>query len=107
MTRLPLSGRALVFDVIEDQAYHQRRHGSTRLDGQRLPLRRLHRVGVVRLGEQIELVCRGLARHGHLPDSRHESPMLRPSPEIAMGYGCPGEGSPGYQAQQDRRAEHP
>ncbi len=37
-------------------------------------------VGVVRLGEQIELVCRGLARHGHLPDSCRESPMLRSNP---------------------------
>jgi hypothetical protein len=30
-----------------------------------------------RSGEQIELLCRRLARHGHLPDSYRESPMLR------------------------------
>lgn len=52
----------IVVDLIEDQAYNQLRHGSTHLDGQHLPLRRLHRVGVLRLGEQIELACRGLAR---------------------------------------------
>ncbi len=37
--------------------------------------------------EQIELICRGLARHGPPPDSRREDPMLRPNPPIAMGWG--------------------
>src|ERR1700730_8605216 len=45
-----------------------------------------------RVAEQIELTCIAVrmavsgrrARHGHLPDSRRESPMLRLNPAIAM-----------------------
>src|SRR5258708_3071422 len=61
-----------------------------RLGGQRLPLRRLRR-GVGRVAEQIELTCiavrmavSGRRAHGHLPDSRRESPMLSLNPAIAM-----------------------
>jgi len=54
-------------------------------------LRRLRR-GVGRMAEQIELACIAVrmamsgrrARHGHLPDSCRESPMLRLNPAIAM-----------------------
>src|SRR5882672_5506179 len=60
------------------------------LRGQRLPLRRLRRGGG-RVAEQIELTCiavrmavSGRRAHGHLPDSRRESPMLRLNPAIAM-----------------------
>jgi hypothetical protein len=62
-----------------------------RLGEQRLPLRRLRRGGG-RVAEQIELTCIAVrtamsgrrARHGHLPDSCRESPMLRLNPAIAM-----------------------
>src|SRR5712664_3058934 len=60
------------------------------LRGQRLPLRRLRRGGG-RVADQIELTCiavrmavSGRRAHGHLPDSRRESPMLRLNPAIAM-----------------------
>jgi len=51
---LPLHD-TLAVDVIEDQADHQLRHRPTRLGGQRLPLRRLYRLDVVRLREQASL----------------------------------------------------
>jgi hypothetical protein len=45
-----------------------------------------------RVAEQIELTCIAVrmtvsgrrARHGHFPDSRRESPMLRLNPAISM-----------------------
>lgn len=70
------AGRAVAVDLIENQADNLLRHWSTRLGGQRLPIRPLHRLGVVQLREQIELACRGPARRGHLPYSSRESPML-------------------------------
>src|SRR4029077_7095198 len=76
--------------VAEEQANHQLRQRMARLGGQRLPLRRLRR-GVGRGAEQIEMTCiavrmavSGRRAHGHLPDSRRESPMLRWNPAIAM-----------------------
>jgi len=71
-------------DMVEDQADHQPRQRLARSLRQRLPSRHRQCPAVLRVGEQIELVCRGLARHGHLLDSPRESPMLRPSPAIAM-----------------------
>src|ERR1700693_5730145 len=87
---LPLPNEVAV-GVTEDQADQQLRQRMARLGGQRLPLRRLRR-GVGRVAEQIELTCIAVrmamsgrwARHGHLPDSRRESPMLRLNLVIAM-----------------------
>src|ERR1700674_6120915 len=75
----------------KDQADHQLRQHMARLGGQRLPLRR-GRCGVRRGAEQIELTCIAVrmamsgrrAWHGHLPDSRRESPMLHLNPAIVM-----------------------
>lgn len=69
---------------------HQRRQRPARLGGQRLPMRRPRRLDIARIGGQIELIRGELARHGHLPDSRRESPMLRSNLAFAMGArsGC-------------------
>src|ERR1700730_15914997 len=91
MTHLLPFPSEVVVGVAEDQADHRLRQRMARLGGQRLPLRRLRRGGR-RRPEQIELTCiavrmamsRRRARHGHLPDSRRESPMLRLNPAIAM-----------------------
>src|ERR1700720_371698 len=89
MTHLLPFPSEVAVGVTEDQAGHQLRQRMARLGGQRLPLRRLHRGGG-RVAEQIELTCIAvrmamrLARHGHLPDSCRESPMLRLNPAIAM-----------------------
>src|SRR5713226_6735485 len=88
---LPLPSEVAV-GLTEDQADHQLRQRMARLGGQRLPLRRLRRGVGRRVAEQIELTCIAVrmavsgrrARHGHLPDSRRESPMLRLNPAIAM-----------------------
>jgi hypothetical protein len=71
-------------DVAEKQADHQLRQASPRLGRQRLPLRHLRRRRVASVGEQIELECRGLARHGPLPDSGRERTILRSNPGIAV-----------------------
>ena len=77
--RLPLHG-PLAVGMVEDQAHHQLRQRPSRLFGQRLPRRRLTGLRIARAGKQIELVCLGFVRHGPLPDSRRESPMLRSNP---------------------------
>src|SRR6202162_3175651 len=91
MTHLLPFPSEVVVGVAEDQADHQLRQRMALLGGQRLPLRRL-RCGVGRGAEQIELTCIAVrmavsgwrARHGHLPDSRRESPMLGLNPAIAI-----------------------
>src|SRR6202171_5746609 len=91
MTHLLPFPSEVAVGVAEDQADHQLRQRMARLGGQRLPLRRLRRGGG-RVAEQIELTCIAVrmamgsrrARHGHLPDSCRESPMLRLNPAIAM-----------------------
>src|ERR1700730_3880714 len=91
MTHLLPSPSEVAVGVTEDQADHRLRQRMARLRGQRLPLRRLRR-GVGRVAEQTELTCIAVrmgvsgrrARHGYLPDSRRESPMLRFNPAIAM-----------------------
>ena len=55
MTRLLSFPNAVAVGMVEDQADHQLRQRPARLGGQRLPLRRLRRLGAVRIGEQIEL----------------------------------------------------
>src|SRR5882757_5038289 len=87
---LPLPSEIAV-GVTEDQADQQLRQRLARLGGQRMPMRRLRR-GVGRVAEQIELTWIAVrmamsgrwARHGHLPDSRRESRMLRLNPAIAV-----------------------
>src|ERR1700674_4557037 len=91
MTHLLPFPSEVAVGVAEDQADHQLRQRMARLGGQRLPLRRLRR-GVGRVAEQMDLTCIAVmmamsgrrARHGHLPDSRRESPMLRVNPAIVM-----------------------
>ncbi|CCV10440.1 hypothetical protein MESS4_20016 [Mesorhizobium sp. STM 4661] len=41
----------------------------------------------MRVGEQIELVCRRLARHGHLPDSRREDARCARILQLRWGLG--------------------
>src|SRR4030088_3525264 len=87
---LPLPSEAAV-GVTEDQADQQLRQRMARLGGHRLPLRRVPPRGGW-AAEEIERTCIAVrmamsgrrARHGHLPDSRRESPMLRLNPAIVM-----------------------
>lgn len=70
--------------MVDEQSHDESRQRLACLFRQLLPLRRCRCLPPVWGREQIELICHGLAWHGHLPDSFRERPMLRPSPRIVM-----------------------
>ncbi|NTA14011.1 transposase [Agrobacterium tumefaciens] len=105
MTGLLLLGGAPAVCVIDEQPHDEHRQRLAGLLRQFRPLRRPCRHPPLRGREQIELVCHGLARHGHLSDSFRERPMLRPLSQIAMKHQRPSAILPKYAGSRDRRAE--
>ncbi|TAX63552.1 hypothetical protein ELI00_37030 [Rhizobium ruizarguesonis] len=105
MTGLLLLGDAPAVCVIDEQPHDEHRQRLAGLLRQLRPLRRPCRLPALRGREQIELVCHGLARHGHLSDSFRERPMLRPLPLFAMRHQRLPVTLPKHEGLRDRRAE--
>jgi hypothetical protein len=82
MTGLLRLGGALAVCVVDEQPHDECRQRLLCSFRQRLLLRHRRRLPAVRTREQIELICRKLARHGHLPDSFRERSMLRSYPRL-------------------------
>lgn len=83
MARVLQWNGAIAVDVVEDQAHPSVRRVSSGSACHGGICAVCASCGL----EKIELICRRLARHGPLPGSRREDPMLRPNPPIAMGVG--------------------
>ncbi|NTI46669.1 transposase [Agrobacterium rhizogenes] len=82
MTGLLRLGGALAVGVVDEQPHDECRQRLLCSFRQRLPLRHRWCLPAVCAREQIELICRKLAWHGHLPDSFRERSMLRSYPRL-------------------------
>lgn len=88
MISAPLLPGVIAIDVVENQTNHQPGQPPACLFRQCLPRRYTSRLYNWRIGEQIELVYRGLAQHGELPDSCRESAALIPCDREEVLVSC-------------------